>query len=70
MEKKARENAENELSRLRVALEEAQKKAENAQKKAENAQKEVENQRRKNIKRKRVDTLLNINNSRKTRSRF
>ena len=62
VERKARENAENELSRLRVALEEAQKKA-------ENAQKEVENQRRKNIKRKRVDTLLNINNSRRTRSR-
>jgi hypothetical protein len=63
VEKKARENAENEMSRLRAELEEAKKAA-------LSAQKEVENQRRKNIKRKRVDTLLNINNSRKTRSRF
>ena len=63
MKKKARENAENEMSRLRAELEEAKKAA-------LSAQKEVENQRRKNIKRKRVDTLLNINNSRKTRSRF
>ena len=62
VEKKARENAENEMSRLRAELEEAKKTA-------LNAQKEVENQRRKTIKRKRVDTLLNINNSRKTRSR-
>ena len=63
VEKKARENAENEMSRLRAELEEAKKAA-------LSAQKEVENQRRKNTKRKRVDTLLNINNSRKTRSRF
>ena len=62
MEKKAKENAENEMSRLRAELEEAKKTA-------LNAQKEVENQRRKTIKRKREETLLNINNSRRTRSR-
>ena len=62
VEKKAKENAENEMSRLRAELEEAKKTA-------LNAQKEVENQRRKTIKRKREETLLNINNSRRTRSR-
>ena len=62
VEKKARENAENEMSRLRAELEEAKKAA-------LSAQKEVENQRRKNIKRKREENRLNINNSRRTRSR-
>tara|TARA_R110002049_G_C9130224_1_gene558976 strand:- start:50 stop:2119 length:2070 start_codon:yes stop_codon:yes gene_type:complete len=62
VEKKARENAENEMSRLRVELEEAKKAA-------LSAQKEVENQRQKNIKRKREENRLNINTSRKTRSR-
>lgn len=62
VERKARENAENELSRLRAELEEAKKAA-------LSAQKEVENQRRKNIKRKREENRLNINNSRRTRAR-
>lgn len=62
VERKARENAENEISKLRAELEEAKKAA-------LNAQKEVENQRRKNIKRKREENRLNINNSRRTRAR-
>ena len=62
VERKARENAENELSRLRAELEEAKKAA-------LSAQKEVENQRRKNIKRKREENRLNVNNSRRTRAR-
>jgi len=62
VERKARENAENELSRLRAELEEAKKAA-------LNAQKEVENRRRKNIKRTREESRLNISNSRRTRGR-
>jgi hypothetical protein len=62
VERKARENAENEMSKLRAELEEAKKAA-------LSAQKEVENQRRKNIKRKREENRLNINNSRRTRAR-
>ena len=69
VERKARENAEKELSKLRVALEEAQKAAENAQKKAENERRAAEKLRRTIVKRKREENRLIINNSRRTRGR-
>lgn len=69
LKNQARLNAKNKVNNLKTQENNIKQQLNKAQKKVQELEKQLENQRRKNIKRKREESRLNINNSRALRNR-